>query len=128
MESDNRKLSLLSFLILSGVSAYVFYLILTEVSNWLKFGGSNVLFGQPWPIVGGTAAVIAGIVMFAALVSNSKALDFTDDVFAEVKKTTWPTAKETAASTVVVTIMVLIAGLMFLVMDLVWKSVFDFLL
>lgn len=128
METESRKLSILSFLILSALCSYAFYLFLTELANWLKFGGANVLFGQPWPVVGGTISSVVGLIGFLILSTNQKTTEFTDEVFGELKKVTWPTGKETAASTLVVSVMVIIAAVMFLIMDLIWKAFFDFLI
>lgn len=128
METESRKLSILSFLILSALCSYAFYLFLTEVANWLKLGGANVLFGQPWPVVGGTISSLLGLIGFLILSTNQKTTEFTDEVFGELKKVTWPTGKETAASTLVVSVMVIIAAVMFLIMDMVWKALFDFLI
>lgn len=128
METESRKLSILSFLILSALCSYAFYLFLTELANWLKLGGANVLFGQPWPVVGGTISSVVGLIGFLILSTNQKTTEFTDEVFGELKKVTWPTGKETAASTLVVSVMVIIAAVMFLIMDLIWKAFFDFLI
>jgi preprotein translocase subunit SecE len=128
VETESRKLSILSFLILSALCSYAFYLFLTEVANWLKLGGANVLFGQPWPVVGGTISSVLGLIGFLILSTNQKTTEFTDEVFGELKKVTWPTGKETAASTLVVSVMVIIAAVMFLIMDLIWKAFFEFLI
>ena len=128
METESRKLSILSFLILSALCSYAFYLFSTEVANWLKLGGANVLFGQPWPVVGGTISSLLGLIGFLILSTNQKTTEFTDEVFGELKKVTWQTGKETAASTLVVSVMVIIAAVMFLIMDMVWKALFDFLI
>lgn len=128
METESRKLSILSFLILSALCSYAFYLFLTEVANWLKLGGANVLLGQPWPVVGGTISSVLGLIGFLILSTNQKTTEFTDEVFGELKKVTWPTGKETAASTLVVSVMVIIAAVMFLIMDLIWKAFFEFLI
>jgi preprotein translocase SecE subunit len=128
VEAESRKLSILSFLILSGLCSYAFYLFSTEIANWLKIGGANVVFGQPWPVVGGTISSLLGLVGFLILSTNQKASEFSDEVFGELKRVTWPSGKETAASTVVVSIMVVIAAVMFLLMDIVWKAFFDFLI
>ena len=98
------------------------------MANWLKLGGANVLFGQPWPVVGGTISSLLGLIGFLILSTNQKTTEFTDEVFGELKKVTWPTGKETAASTLVVSVMVIIAAVMFLIMDMVWKALFDFLI
>jgi preprotein translocase subunit SecE len=128
VETESRKLSILSFLILSALCSYAFYLFLTEVANWLKLGGANVLLGQPWPVVGGTISSVLGLIGFLILSTNQKTTEFTDEVFGELKKVTWPTGKETAASTLVVSVMVIIAAVMFLIMDLIWKAFFEFLI
>lgn len=129
MESNFRKYTSLSFLSLSGLCAYVLYLILTQVADFARIGGSNVFeTGLSWPVVGGSTAGLLGLVMFVILMTNSKALNFSDDVFIELSKTTWPTLKETGASTVVVSVLVLIAAIVFLLMDMLWGSVFGWLI
>lgn len=125
MDSENRKFTVLSFLSLSAIVAYVLYLILTEFADIFRFGGSNVMgTGLAWPVFGGSLSGILGLVAFIIMMNKAQWVDFTDDIFAELKKTTWPNFKETSASTVVVSIMTLIAALMFLVMDLIWGGLF----
>lgn len=129
MDSDNRKLTVLSFIILSGIVAYVLYLSLTLVADLARFGGSNVFgTGYSWTLVGGSVAGLLGFTLFLVLSLNARATEFTDEVFAELKKVTWPSSRETAASTVVVSVMVVIAALMFLLMDMLWGSFFGWIL
>lgn len=129
METANRKFTSLSFLALSSIVGYVFYLILTQIADLARFGGSNVFgTGLAWPMVGGSISGVVGLGLFIGLMTNKTSAEFTDDVFAETKKTTWPTFKETSASTVVVSIMVLIASLMFLFMDIIWGAVFKYII
>ena len=128
MDTDNRKFTILSFFIFSALCGFVFYLMLTAVADLMKIGGSNVVAGLSWPVVGGVASSVATLILFMGLAINKKATGFTDDVFAEVKKTTWPGSKETTSATVVVSIMVGIAALMFFLMDWVWGIVFRIIL
>ncbi|PIR23359.1 MAG: preprotein translocase subunit SecE [Deltaproteobacteria bacterium CG11_big_fil_rev_8_21_14_0_20_45_16] len=125
MGSEFRKFTVLSFLIITALCAYVLYLILTQFADVFRFGGSNVFnTGYSWTVVGGSATAVLGLIVFIFLSSNKRAVDFSDDVFSEIKKTTWPNFKETSASTLVVSIMVLIAALMFLLIDAVWGNIF----
>ena len=100
----------------------------TAIADLFKFGGSNVLMGYSWEVVGGVGSSVIGVVFFIALNLNNKATGFIDDVFAEMKKTTWPNTKETTSSTIVVSIMVGIAALMFFLMDYFWGIFFQLIL
>jgi preprotein translocase SecE subunit len=98
--------------------------MITAIADLFKFGGSNVFMGYSWQVVGGASSGVVGLILFAILVLNHKAVSFVDDVFAEVKKTTWPNSKETTSSTIVVSIMVGFAALMFMMMDYFWGVFF----
>lgn len=128
METDSRKYTILSFLVLAGLTGYVLFLTLTAFADAFRFGGSNVWMGQPWSVIGGGIAGVGGLATFIALMLNQKATSFGDECFNELKKVTWPTLKETSASTLVVSIMTVIAALMFLVMDLLWGNLFELIL
>lgn len=124
MEADNRKFTILSFIILSAIVSYIWFLILTQIVDWLKWGGSNVLFGYSWQVVGGVISGLTGLGLLMGLSLNQKATSFIDDVFAELRKTTWPNMRETSMSTVVVSIMVGAAALLFFVIDYFWGVFF----
>ena len=129
METENRKYTILTFFIFAVIFGYLSYLALTQISDWFKFGGSNVLgTGYGWQIVGGTASAVLGIILFIGLSVSSKATTFFDEVFSEVLKVTWPTMKETSASTVVVTVMVLVATFILAMMDYFWGAFFNLIL
>lgn len=129
METENRKYTILTFFIFAVMFGYLSYLALTQISDWLKFGGGNVFgTGYGWQVVGGTMSATLGIILFIGLSLSSKATTFFDDVFSEVFKVTWPTMKETTASTVVVTVMVLVAVLVLAIMDYFWGAFFNLIL
>ncbi|MDB5037859.1 MAG: Protein translocase subunit SecE [Bacteriovoracaceae bacterium] len=128
MDSENRKFTLLSFFVFSCLCAYIFYLILTQIADWMKWGGSHALLGQSWTVVGGGIAALSGLILLITLSTNRKAVSFVDDVFSELRKTTWPSFRTTAASTLVVTVMVGVAALILFMMDYLWGVFFRFIL
>lgn len=128
LDSEFRKYTLLSFFLFSTLCGYIFYLFATQIADWMKIGGSNVVAGLPWTVVGGGIGTLGGLTLFIALAMNARATTFIDEVFGEVFKVTWPTNKETSASTMVVTVMVLLAALVLAVMDYFWGGFFNFLL
>ena len=128
MELDNRKITILSFLVICTVIGYVFFLGATEVAALFRIGGANVLWGLHWNIVGGALSVLVGFAIFLGAALNNRATEFSDEVVAEVRKTVWPTGQETASSTVVVSIMVAIAALLLFALDWVWGIVFNILI
>lgn len=128
MEADNRKFTILSFFLFSALCGYVIFLAASEVADILKIGAGRLIGDYSWNVVGGVGSGLLAFLLFIILSVNSTATAFIDDVFAEVRKTTWPGAKETRASTIVVTIMVTISAFLFFVMDYVWGVVFRLLL
>lgn len=128
MDSENRKYTLLSFFVFSAICAYVLFLILTQIADWMKWGGSNVLMGQPWGVVGGSIAGLSGFILLIFLSNNKTSVAFIDDVFSEVRKTTWPELKATSRSTVVVSIMIAIAAGVLFAIDWVWGVFFKLIL
>jgi len=63
-------------------------------------------------------ATIAGIVMYR----NDRLYHLTNEVATELKKVTWPTAKEVRAATMVVIVMAIISALILGLFDLVWSN------
>lgn len=128
MDSENRKFTLLSFFAFAALCAYIFYLIITQCADWLKLGGGNVLFGQPWVVIGGSGAALFGVILLVYLSTNQAALAFIDDVFSELRKTTWPNLQDTSKSTLVVSVLIAIAAGVLFVVDYIWSVFFKFLL
>lgn len=128
LETDYRKFTLLSFFLFSVLAGYVFYLAATTIADIMKIGGSNVLWGYSWAVVGGAGSTLFGLILMISLCVSSKATGFVDEVFGEVFKVTWPSLKETSASTLVVSVMVLVAAFVLAVMDYFWGSFFNLIL
>jgi len=66
----------------------------------------------------GTIAVIAGI----ALYRNDRVYTLANEVSGELKKVTWPTAKEVRSATIVVVVMAVISSIILGVFDLAWSN------
>jgi preprotein translocase subunit SecE len=63
-------------------------------------------------------AVVAGV----ALYRNDRVYTLANEVSGELKKVTWPTAKEVRAATMVVIVMALVSALILGLFDFVWSN------
>jgi preprotein translocase subunit SecE len=63
-------------------------------------------------------AVIAGVVLYR----NDRVYHLANEVSAELKKVTWPTAKEVRTATLVVIVMAIISAIILGLFDFVWSN------
>lgn len=86
------------------------------------------------PLLGGMApatmvvAVIAAVVTLFVLLRHEKARTFTDSVFHELKKVTWPTRDETTNNTGIVIAATVLFGGLLAVYDYAWAQVAEVVL
>jgi preprotein translocase subunit SecE len=69
-------------------------------------------------LVAGAVSIITAIVMYR----SDKYYTLANEVAGELKKVTWPSAKEVRAATVVVIVMAIISAIILGVFDLVWTN------
>lgn len=69
-------------------------------------------------MLSGVVAVIAGI----ALYRNDRVYTLANEVAGELKKVTWPTAKEIRTATMVVLVMSIISAIILGLFDFVWSN------
>ena len=98
----------------------VFYLMQWSI-DWL-WG----YFGTPpsemkISIASAVIAVTAAIVLYR----NDRIYTLANEVSSELKKVTWPTAKEVRAATIVVIVMAIISAIILGLFDLVWSKLTD---
>ena len=62
------------------------------------------------------------IVVGVALYRNDRIYNLANEVAGELKKVTWPTAKEIRTATMVVIVMAIISAVILGVFDLVWSN------
>ncbi len=72
-------------------------------------------------VAAGVIAATAGIVAY----KNDRIYHLANEVSTELKKVTWPTAKEVRAATLVVIIMSIISALILGLFDFVWSNLTD---
>jgi preprotein translocase subunit SecE len=63
-------------------------------------------------------ATLAGIVLY----KNDRVYHLANEVASELKKVTWPTAKEVRSATVIVIVMSIISAMILGLFDFVWKN------
>jgi len=68
-------------------------------------------------------ALVAGI----SLYRNHRTYGLVNEICAELKKVSWPTAKEVKAATIVVIIMTILSALILGFFDLIWSNVTEFI-
>ena len=73
-------------------------------------------------LLSGAVAVITGIVMYR----SDKYYTLANEVSGELKKVTWPSAKEVRTATIVVIVMAIIAAIILGLFDLVWSNLTEF--
>jgi preprotein translocase subunit SecE len=69
-------------------------------------------------LVSAVAAVVIGV----ALYRNDHVYHLANEVTGELKKVTWPTAKEVRAATMVVVVMAIVSSIILGVFDLAWSN------
>jgi preprotein translocase subunit SecE len=69
-------------------------------------------------LMAAAGAVIAGVVLYR----NDRIYHLANEVSAELKKVTWPTAKEVRTATIVVIVMAIISAIILGLFDFVWSN------
>jgi preprotein translocase subunit SecE len=69
-------------------------------------------------MVSAVVALVAGIVMYR----SDKYYGLANEVAGELKKVTWPSAKEVRAATIVVIVMAIISAIILGLFDMVWSN------
>jgi preprotein translocase subunit SecE len=67
-------------------------------------------------------AAVGAVVIGVALYRNDRIYHLANEVSGELKKVTWPTAKEVRAATTVVIVMAIISAVILGLFDLVWSN------
>jgi len=100
------------------VGGVVLFYLCKWTSDWLwgYFGGNP----DELVMTVGSAlvTVIAGIVLYR----NDRIHTLANEVAGELKKVTWPTAKEVRAATIVVVVMAIITAIILFVFDFTWSN------
>jgi preprotein translocase subunit SecE len=69
-------------------------------------------------LIAAVGAVVTGVTLYR----NDRVYNLANEVASELKKVTWPTAKEVRAATIVVIVMAIVSATILGVFDLVWAN------
>ena len=98
----------------------LFYLLQWSIDwVWGYFGTSPSEFKMS--LLAAVGAVVAGIVLYR----NDRVYHLANEVSSELKKVTWPTAKEVRSATLVVVVMAVTSAIILFLFDLVWSGLTD---
>jgi preprotein translocase subunit SecE len=70
-------------------------------------------------------AAVGAIVIGISLYRNDRVYHLANEVSSELKKVTWPTAKEVRSATIVVIVMSVTSAIILFLFDLVWSGLTD---
>ena len=121
---QNRRYVLIAQFLLAGTTWWAFAqaLILiwraTGIPRFTPFGWHDANWAS-LAIVGGA---------FIYVLRNVTAQDFANEVVVELRKVSWPTAKETRSAVIVVIVMVTVVSLILGTFDLIWAKLIKALL
>jgi preprotein translocase subunit SecE len=113
---DNAPNKPVHLMFLIGVVVVFYLLQWTIVWIWGYFGTPPSEFSLS--VFSGIVAAITGIVMYR----SDKYYTLANEVSAELKKVTWPTAKEVRTATIVVIVMAIISAIILGLFDFVWSN------
>jgi preprotein translocase subunit SecE len=98
----------------------LFYLLQWSIDwVWGYFGTSPSEFKMS--IMAAVGAVVVGV----ALYRNDRVFHLANEVSSELRKVTWPTAKEVRSATIVVIVMAVTSAIILFLFDLVWSGLTD---
>ncbi len=112
MESTNKKILTMSFIVAGVLAAFVLRVLLNTISPATSGAVARALSSD---FVVHILPALVGFVVFIYMQLNKSVLAWGDDVISEIKKVVWPSRKDTVAMTIVVIVMCIIsAGLIWL--------------
>jgi preprotein translocase SecE subunit len=98
----------------------LFYLLQWSIDwVWGYFGTSPSEFKMT--MLAAIGALVVGVVLYR----NDRIYHLANEVSSELKKVTWPTAKEVRSATVVVIVMAVTSAVILFLFDLVWSGLTD---
>ena len=100
------------------VSAVILFYLLQWTIDWIWGFFATSPSETTISLLAAGGATLAGVIMYR----NDRLYDLTNEVAAELKKVTWPTAKEVRAATIVVIVMAILSALILGLFDLVWSN------
>jgi preprotein translocase subunit SecE len=105
---------------------HLIYLMGTVIMFYLLQWSIDWIWGYfapaPGEILLAAASGIGAITVGVAMYKNDKIYHLANEVASELKKVTWPTAKEVRASTTTVIVMALISALILGLFDFAWSN------
>lgn len=103
------------------VGTVILFYLLQWTIDWLWGYFSTPLSDFQMSAMAAIGAIFVGVVAY----KSDRVYHLTNEVATELKKVTWPNAKEVRSATVVVIVMTLISALILFVFDLSWSSLTD---
>ena len=103
------------------VGTVILFYLLQWTIDWLWGYFSTPLGDFQMSVMAAIGAVFLGVIAY----KSDRVYHLTNEVATELKKVTWPTAKEVRSATIVVIVMTLISALILFVFDLSWSSLTD---
>ena len=95
----------------------LFYLLQWSIDwVWGYFG--SVPSESKLSLASAVVATVAGIVLYR----NDRLYHLANEVSSELKKVTWPTAKEVRVATITVIVMAIVSAIILGVFDLIWTN------
>jgi preprotein translocase subunit SecE len=95
----------------------VFYLLQWSI-DWIWGYFATSPSESKISLIAGVCAVVVGVVLYR----NDRIYQLANEVTGELKKVTWPTAKEIRTATLVVIVMAIVSALILGLFDFVWSN------
>lgn len=100
------------------VGAVVIFYVVQWTVDWVWGAFTTPPSDFVLSMIGAGAAAVVGI----ALYKNDRIYTLANEVSTELKKVTWPGAKEVRAATIVVIVMTIVSALILGLFDFVWSN------
>lgn len=117
MAQENAPNKPVHLMYLIGATVLFFLTKWTMDWLWSYFSG-----GTPGELVMTSTALVVAVGSAAYLYRHERVHTLANEVAAELKKVSWPTAKEVRAATIVVIMMSLIAAVILGAFDFIWSN------
>jgi preprotein translocase subunit SecE len=103
------------------VGAVILFYLLQWTIDWI-WGWAGTAPGDfQISLMAGVGATLIAVIMYR----SDKYYHLSNEVASELKKVTWPTAKEVRAATIVVIVMAIISALILGLFDFIWSNLTD---